>query len=100
MSQAVQFTYKVVEAFDSTGNKIPEVLSHNAIFVECSHVQKDIIEVMEGLAMLMKEFNLVFYAIIEQRLNSFVDLMEERRFACNYVPEIDIVLKDQMGIYM
>ena len=42
MSEAVQFTYKVVDEFKSSGNKTPEIFSHNAIFVDCSHIQKDV----------------------------------------------------------
>ena len=34
LTKAVQFDYKVIEEFTKSGNKVPEILSHTAIFVD------------------------------------------------------------------
>ena len=49
---------------------------------------------IEALSILLKEFDPTIYILFEKRIKSLLDQISEREFICNYVPEIDIVLKD------
>ena len=55
---------------------------------------------IRALSLLLKELNMTVYMLVEFTLNDLLDRINESRFACNYVPEIDIVLNDQMEMYM
>lgn len=49
---------------------------------------------IEALSLLLKEFDPTIYILLEKRIQSFLDQISEQEFICNYVPEIDIVLRD------
>ena len=38
MSNAVKFDYKVIDSFESSGNKISAILENSAIFVDCHYL--------------------------------------------------------------
>ena len=100
LSSAVSFDYKVINEFETSGNKMPEILSHTAIFIDCRYLHFDLSEMINDLSQLLKEANKVMYLLIEKRKDAFLQTLSTDNFACCHVPEVDVVLKDQMDLYM
>ena len=55
---------------------------------------------IEELSLVVKGMNKVVYSLIQKSLNDFITKISKEKFACNYVPEVDIILKDQMKLYL
>ena len=100
LSQSMDFTYNVIDSFDDNGNKVPQILSHNAIFIDCGYLNKDIYSIVYDLALILKEHNYGLFVLARKRLNELLVGIRDDMSACEYVPEIDIILKNQMEIYM
>lgn len=100
LTQAVQFDYKVIASFEGSGNKVPKLLAQNAIFVECSHIQKDIKEMMQNLMAVFRGFSPTVYFLMQTSFENFLIQINDQKFICDYVPEIDFVLANQNDIYM
>ena len=75
MSEAVSFDYKVINEFETSGNKMPEILSHTAIFIDCRYLHFDMSEMINDLSELLKEANKVIYLLIEKRKDAFLEMM-------------------------
>ena len=68
LSQAVLFDYRVLDSFEESGNKMPEILSYNSILVDCRYVQRDIVEMIDKLSKIVQESNYLIYSMVEKRL--------------------------------
>ena len=38
----MDFTYTVIDEFEGAGQKVPEIIAHNAFFIDCSYMNKDL----------------------------------------------------------
>ena len=98
--QSLNFDYEILDSFEESGNKIASVMSHNAIFVDCTYLNKDFYQIIYDLALVLKNHNYGIFVLARQQLNHLLVSMRDEMNLCDSVPEIDIVLKDQMGIYV
>ena len=96
----MNFNYEVLDSFEESGNKISSILSHNAIFLDCSYLNKDFYQIIYDFSMVLKKHNYGIFVLVRQQLNQLLVSMRDEMNLCDFVPEIDIVLKDQMGIYV
>ena len=96
----MNFNYEVLDSFEESGNKITSVMSHNAIFVDCTYLNKDFYQILNHFTMVLKRHNYGIFVLARPRLNRLLVSMRDEINICDIVPEIDIVLKDQMGIYV
>lgn len=69
LTKSMDFDYNVIDSFDDSGNKIPQLLSHNAIFIDCAYLHKDLYSMVYDLALILKEHNYGLFVLARQRLN-------------------------------
>lgn len=69
LTKSVDFDYNVIDSFDDSGNKIPQLLAHNAIFIDCAYLHKDLYSMVYDLALILKEHNYGLFVLARQRLN-------------------------------
>ena len=99
LSRSFDFDYQVIDSFDDAGNKAPEILTQNAIFVDCHYLNKDLYQVVYDLALVLQKHNYGLFVVARKNLNSMLVFIRDSLNVCEYVPEIDIVVKNQMDIY-
>lgn len=75
------------------------MLASNAIFVDCHYINKDLYDILFKGALVLREHNYGLFLLARQRLNEMLVYMRDDLDMCDYVPEIDIVFKDQYAIY-
>ena len=95
----MNFEYEVIDSFDDAGNKISQILSHNAVFVDCGYLNKDFYEIIYNLAIVLQQHNYGLFVLLRPRLNQLLVYMRDELKICDFVPEIDIVFKNQMELY-
>ena len=95
----MDFPYIVIDAFEDSGQKIPELIAHNAVFIDCAYMHKDLYSIVFDLSMLLKEQNYGLFVIARKRLNQILVYARDELNVCEYVPEVDIVVKDQVAVY-
>lgn len=98
-NRSMDFTYSVIDAFEDSGQKIPDIIAHNAIFIDCAYLHKDLYSILFDLSQLLKEQNYGLFVIARKRLNQMLVYARDDLNVCNYVPEVDIVVKDQVSVY-
>ena len=90
----MDFTYTVIDDFEGAGQKIPEIIAHNAFFIDCSYMHNDFYQIIYDLALIIKEENYGLFVLARHRLNKALVFVRDSLNACDYVPEIDLVVKD------
>lgn len=75
------------------------MLSSTAIFVDCNYLHKDIYEILYNSSIVLRERNYGLFLLVRQRLNEALVFIRDDLNLCDYVPEIDIVFKNQMSLY-
>lgn len=62
--------------------------------VDCAYIGTDLHSIASKMALMVKDFNQLAYAIIWNNLDSTFQWIEDEKVICNNVPEIDIVMKN------
>ena len=75
---------------------MPSILSSNAIFVDCKYLNKDFYEIVFNLALLLRQHNYGLFVLARQQLNQFLVFLRDDLRVCENVPEIDLVIREQM----
>lgn len=96
LEKSLDFKYKVIDSFDDAGNKVPSILSHNAIFIDCHYLNKDIYKMIFDVAIALKNHQYGLFIVARPRLNEILVYTRDSLNVCNVVPEVDIVMKNQM----
>ena len=99
LAKSMDFEYNVIDKFNDSGNKMPSILAENSVFVDCTYLNKDIYDIIFNLALTLKEHNYGLFVVARQRLNQLLVVVRDKLNLCEFVPEVDIVLKDQLDIY-
>ena len=94
MEKSMNFEYDVIDSFEKSGSKIPEILSSNAMFIDCQYLHKDLYQIVYDLAVVLQKHNFGLFVMARSRLNQMLVFLRDELRVCEYVPEIDIVLKD------
>ena len=98
-AKSMNFKYDVIDSFKDSGNKVPSVVAHNAVFIDCHYLHKDIYQMIFDLAIVLKDRNYGLFVLARQRLNELLVYVRDDLNVCEFVPEVDIVVKDQMSVY-
>ena len=61
LQEAVEFDYSAIDEFEEGGNKVPLMLQHSAIFVDCSYLQKDAEEILRSLSLMLRQEQEILY---------------------------------------
>ena len=54
-NRSMDFTYSVIDTFENSGQKIPDIIAHNAIFIDCAYLHKDLYSILFDLSQLLRE---------------------------------------------
>lgn len=100
INRSMDFEYDVVDSFEQSGQKVPSILAHNALFIDCHYLNKDFYSIVFDLALVLKQHNYGLFVLARSRLNQILVFLRDTLQVCEFVPEVDIVLKDQMQLYM
>ena len=90
----MNFEYDVIDSFDDGGQKVAQILSDNAIFIDCQYLHKDLYSMVFDLANLLREGNYGLFILARVRLNQILVYLRDELEVCEYVPEIDIKLRN------
>ena len=90
----MNFEYDVIDTFDDGGQKVAQILSDNAIFIDCQYLHKDLYSMVFDLANLLREGNYGLFILARVRLNQILVYLRDELEVCEYVPEIDIKLRN------
>ena len=96
----MNFEYDMIDSFDDSGQKMPAILSHNALVIDCSYLHKDLYEMIFDMSVVLQEHNYGLFVLARSRLNQILVSVRDDLRVCEYVPELDIVIKNQMQVYM
>ena len=69
MKDALELKYKVIDSFKDIGNKAPTILANNAIFVDCSYLNKDLYNIITKLKNVLKDHNMAIFLVMRKKIN-------------------------------
>jgi hypothetical protein len=58
------------------------MLSHNAVFIDCGFLHKDIYDMVYDLALVLKEHNYGLFVLTRQNLNELLVYIRDEMRAC------------------
>lgn len=98
--RAVKFEYNMPSSFsDDSGNKVPSFISHTAAFVDCSNLSTDFATILTETLKILTDMNPVLSSILDSAMKEFLDETSEERFACSFVPQLNIMLQHHNELY-
>ena len=71
---------------------MPDILSSNAIFIDCQYLNKDFYSIVYDSALTLQKHNFGLFVLARNRLNELLVFLRDDLRVCENVPEIDITL--------